>query len=180
MWFCGYGNQHSYHRELINARCPDPCLYSIGDIVFARHDVRSDSSRGQVDKLQYAFTGPWRISAILKGASYEIVHCDNATLKEKKSMHWTYHLTQLNLFRFSQWTKQTLGMDNYSNQLLQIHSRQQALRDSSQFSRSRFCWILLKQINVSHSIGPVSGVVQAWVGQKRFNSYILSLFCDVR
>jgi hypothetical protein len=24
------------------------------------------------------------------------------------------------------------------------------------------------------------GVVQAWVGQKRLNSYILSLFCDVR
>jgi hypothetical protein len=25
-----------------------------------------------------------------------------------------------------------------------------------------------------------TGVVQAWVGQKRLNSYILSLFCDVR
>jgi hypothetical protein len=24
------------------------------------------------------------------------------------------------------------------------------------------------------------GVVQAWVGQKRLNYYILSLFCDVR
>ncbi len=24
------------------------------------------------------------------------------------------------------------------------------------------------------------GVVQAWVGQKRLNRYILSLFCDVR
>ncbi len=27
--------QRSYHRELINARRPDPCIYSIGDIVFA-------------------------------------------------------------------------------------------------------------------------------------------------
>jgi hypothetical protein len=71
--------QHSYHHELINAHCPNPRLCSIGDIVFARRAVRSDSSCGQIDKLQYAFTEQWRILAILKGASYEIVHCDNAT-----------------------------------------------------------------------------------------------------
>ncbi len=29
----------SYHQELINARCPDPHVYSIGDIVFARRAV---------------------------------------------------------------------------------------------------------------------------------------------
>jgi hypothetical protein len=34
--------------------------------------------------LQYAFTGPWRISAILKGASDELIHCDNPSKKEKK------------------------------------------------------------------------------------------------
>jgi hypothetical protein len=27
--------QHSYHRELVNARHPDPHTYSVGDIVFA-------------------------------------------------------------------------------------------------------------------------------------------------
>jgi hypothetical protein len=27
--------QHAYHREYINARRPDPCIYSIGNIVFA-------------------------------------------------------------------------------------------------------------------------------------------------
>jgi hypothetical protein len=27
--------QRAYHRELINARCPNPRVYSIGDIVFA-------------------------------------------------------------------------------------------------------------------------------------------------
>jgi hypothetical protein len=27
--------QRAYHREYINARWPDPCMYSIGDIVFA-------------------------------------------------------------------------------------------------------------------------------------------------
>ena len=46
--------------------------------------VKSDSSRGHIDKLQYAITGPWRISAILKGASYELIHCDNPSKKEKK------------------------------------------------------------------------------------------------
>ncbi len=76
--------QRSYHRELINAHHPDQRLFSVGDIVFARRAVRSHSSCGQVDKLQYAFTVLWRISAILKGTSYEIVHFDNLTQKEKK------------------------------------------------------------------------------------------------
>ena len=50
--------QRSYHQELINARCPDPHVYSVGDIVFAQRAVRSDAKRGIDDKLQYAFTGP--------------------------------------------------------------------------------------------------------------------------
>jgi hypothetical protein len=37
-----------------------------------------------VDKLQYAFTGPWVIKAQLKGASYELEHCDVAGKREKK------------------------------------------------------------------------------------------------
>ena len=57
--------QRSYHRELINARRPDPRIYSLSDIVFACRAVKSNSSREQVDKLQYAFTGPWRVIAIL-------------------------------------------------------------------------------------------------------------------
>ena len=36
--------QHSYHWELINARHPDPCIYSLGNIVFAWHAVKSASS----------------------------------------------------------------------------------------------------------------------------------------
>jgi hypothetical protein len=54
---------------------PNPKLYSIGDIVFACHAVRSDASRGQVDKLAYTFTGPWRITAKLHGTSYKVEHC---------------------------------------------------------------------------------------------------------
>lgn len=76
--------QRSYHRELVNARRPDPHIYFVGDIVFARRALRSDSKQGIVDKLQYAFTGPWRVNAVLKGASYELVHCDIAKRIEKK------------------------------------------------------------------------------------------------
>jgi hypothetical protein len=43
-----------------------------------------DASKGCVNKLQYAFTGPWRITAILKGVSYELKHCSMPNCKEKK------------------------------------------------------------------------------------------------
>jgi hypothetical protein len=76
--------QHAYHREYINARRPDPCIYSVGDIIFARCAVRSSSPQARVDKLQFAFTGPWCISTILKGASYELEHCHNTGCKKKK------------------------------------------------------------------------------------------------
>ena len=46
--------------------------------------IWSDAKRGTVDKLQYAFTGPWRVNAVLKVTSYELVHCDNAKHIEKK------------------------------------------------------------------------------------------------
>ena len=78
-------NEHrAYHRELINSRCPDPRTYSVSDIVFARRATRSDAVKGRVDKLTYAFTGPWRITALLKGASYELKHCSTPNRKEKK------------------------------------------------------------------------------------------------
>jgi uncharacterized phosphosugar-binding protein len=76
--------QSSYHRELINAHQTGPRIYAIGDIVFDRRAVKSDAARGNVDKLQYAFTGPWRVMASLPGASYELEHCDKTLKKEKK------------------------------------------------------------------------------------------------
>jgi hypothetical protein len=76
--------QRAYHREYINARRPDPRIYSVGDIVFARRAVRSHAAREIVDKLQFAFTGPWRVIAQLKGASYELEHCQKPGRKEKK------------------------------------------------------------------------------------------------
>ncbi len=64
--------QRCWHRELMNSHQQDPLIYSIRDIVFAHRATRSDSKRGQVDKLMHPFTGPWRIVASLPGASYEI------------------------------------------------------------------------------------------------------------
>jgi hypothetical protein len=74
----------AYHRELINSRRPDPHTYSIGDIVCARRATRSDAAKGHVNKLTYAFTGPWHITAILKDALYELEHCSTPHRKEKK------------------------------------------------------------------------------------------------
>ena len=74
--------QRAMHREFINACQQDPTVYSVNDGIFARRSLRSDSSRGCVDKLSYPFTGPWRIVAALQGASYEIEHC--STKKQEK------------------------------------------------------------------------------------------------
>jgi hypothetical protein len=45
-----------------------------------------------VDKLQFAFTGPWHVTALLKGASYELEHCHNTGQKEQK------HASDLSLY----------------------------------------------------------------------------------
>jgi hypothetical protein len=37
-----------------------------------------------VDKLQFACTGPWHMTTLLKGASYKLEHCHKAGQKEKK------------------------------------------------------------------------------------------------
>ncbi len=84
--------QRAYHRELINSCRPDPRTYSVGDVVFAHHTVCSDSYKGRVDKLQYAYTGPWQIAAILKGASYKLEHCSMPTRKDEK------HASNLSLY----------------------------------------------------------------------------------
>jgi hypothetical protein len=76
--------QGAYHRKYINTCRPDPCIYSIGNVVFAQHAVRSSSAKERVDKLQFAFTEPWRVSAVLKGASYKLEHCHDSSCKEKK------------------------------------------------------------------------------------------------
>ena len=74
----------SYHREKLISSRPDPRIFAIGDIVFARRAVRSDAKRGRVDKLMYAHTGPWRIVEKLDGSSYKIAHCLRKDVFEKK------------------------------------------------------------------------------------------------
>jgi hypothetical protein len=76
--------QRCWHRELINSRRRDPRVYSVGDIVFSRRATRSDSKRGQVDKLMHPFTGPWRIVKSLPGTSYEIELCSKPSRCNKK------------------------------------------------------------------------------------------------
>lgn len=72
------------HREFINSKRPDPRLYKVGDHVFARRAVRSDAGKERVDKLTYAYTGPWRVTGILPGGSYSLVHVKNEKRTQKK------------------------------------------------------------------------------------------------
>jgi hypothetical protein len=74
----------AYHCKFINANRPNPWVYAVGDIVFARRAVWSDAWRKCVNKLQYAFTGPWKVISVLPGASYELENCKNASQKDKK------------------------------------------------------------------------------------------------
>jgi hypothetical protein len=74
----------AYHCKYINSRRPDPRIYSVGNIVFARHAVWPDASKERVDKLSYPFTGPWHITASLKGVSYDLDHCSIPNRKMKK------------------------------------------------------------------------------------------------
>ncbi len=57
----------AYHHDLINSWQLDPHTNSVGDIVFACHEVQSDAAKGREDKLQFAFTGPWKVTVALKG-----------------------------------------------------------------------------------------------------------------
>jgi hypothetical protein len=76
--------QCEWHRALINSRWQDPRVYLPGYIVFARCATRSNAARGCVGKLEYAFTGPWCVTASLHGGSYLLEHCHNAACTEKK------------------------------------------------------------------------------------------------
>jgi len=127
----------AYHRELINSRRPDPRTYSVGDIVFARRATRSDAVKGPVDKFTYAFTGPWPITALLKGASYKLEHCYTPNRKEKK------HASDLSRYswsssRFSHWTVPTLGRDSYTKQLRLIHSARLVLMVLTRLNPSKY------------------------------------------
>ena len=91
--------QRAYHREIINARRPDPKIYFVRDTVFARRATRSDAGCGQVDKLIYPFTGPWLITAKLDGASYKIEHVATKRKDKKQALDLSPHPEELIAFQ---------------------------------------------------------------------------------
>eukprot|EP00956_Cyclotella_meneghiniana_P037713 scaffold143282_cov76-Cyclotella_meneghiniana.AAC.4 len=74
----------SWHRELINSSRPDPTLFELGDVVFARRAMKSVASKGRVGKLMYPMTGPWKVIEKLDGSSYRLEHCLKPGRFEKK------------------------------------------------------------------------------------------------
>ncbi len=76
--------QREWHQALINLHCRDPCIYSPGDIVFAQRATQLDALRERIRKLEYKFTGPWRVVESLDGGSYSISHCLHPKRFEKK------------------------------------------------------------------------------------------------
>ncbi len=105
--------QWAYHCKFVDSQWPDPKLYSVGDILFAYQAVHSDANRGQVDKLTYPFTDPWRITAKLHGALYELEHW-STKIKEKK------HTSNLSPYPAELIPFQPLdGADNQYGQLYQ-------------------------------------------------------------
>jgi hypothetical protein len=76
--------QREWHQELVNSHCRDLCIYSPGNIVFARCATRFDAACGWVGNLEYAITGPWQILEALHGGSYSIEHRHNNNKQDKK------------------------------------------------------------------------------------------------
>ncbi len=75
--------QHTMHWEFINSWMPIPCMYSVGNIVFACRAVQSNAACSRVNMLSYPFTGPWNILHKLDVVSYKIEHCSTKHLDKK-------------------------------------------------------------------------------------------------
>ncbi len=106
--------QRAYHREFINSRWSDPKIYSIGNRVFACRATRSDAGRGQVDKLVYAFSSPWLITAKLDGASYKIEHVSTKRKDKKHASDLSPYPAELIAFQ---------PLDGADNQYGQINQK---------------------------------------------------------
>jgi hypothetical protein len=85
----------AWYREYINSRRPDPLIYEINDLVFARQSVRSDRNKGRVGKIMIKHTGPWRITAKLDGSSYQLQHCKTQRIDKKHAAHLSSYPEQL-------------------------------------------------------------------------------------
>jgi hypothetical protein len=106
-----------WHRELVNSQRCNLRIYHKGDIVFSHRATRYDAKRGLVDKLQYSFTGPWKVVTSLPGGSYELEHCLNSKHRNKK------HASALSPYPLKLIPFQPLdGADNCYGQLNKIIS----------------------------------------------------------
>jgi hypothetical protein len=100
-------------------------------------------------------------------------------------MQQKYSVTEIKLLAIVETVKEFKGM--LWGQDIKVYTDHKNLtRDALGLTSDRvYRWRLLleeyaPEIIHKKGIHNTVGVVQAWVGQKRLNSYILSLFCDVR
>jgi hypothetical protein len=120
----------AWHREYINSRRPDPLIYEINDLVFARQSVRSDRNKGRVGKIMIKHTGPWRITAKLDGSSYRLQHCKTNRIDKKHAAHLSPCPEQLIPFPPSQ---------------VPIHHTSKYTRQSNNIPTSKPAWTLMSQ-----------------------------------
>jgi hypothetical protein len=131
-------------------------------MVFAQRAAKSISARGLADKLQFAYTGPWRVVQALDGASYELEHAHLPGKKEKK------HASDLSPYPIKLIAFQPLdGPDNCYGQLYKPISAKQFFEaglkgfiptnpyctsevrttTNLRIPAERFCWPTLSDLN---------------------------------
>ena len=110
-------HHRAYHREYVNSRRPNPRLYTVGDVVFARRAVKSIASRGLVGKLMNSFTGPWIITEKLAGSSYSLRHQISGKIGKRHAAHLSPYPRELLPFA---------PIDGADNRLGQIYTPIQA------------------------------------------------------
>ena len=106
-------HHRNYHREHANLSRDLPKKYSLGDFAFSRRSVKSDKSKGVVAKVKSPYTGPWEITKVLPGSSYEIRHKFSGELGKRHAAHLSPFPLQLVPF------EPVDGADNRYSQMYQ-------------------------------------------------------------
>jgi hypothetical protein len=76
----------AYHRELRNSLIGSPRKFKLHDVVFARVQVQSVASKGQVKKLRYVTRGTYKIIKILPSGLYGLkLHASDVIIKKHGS-----------------------------------------------------------------------------------------------
>ncbi len=151
--------QRAWQGEFINAHCPDPKIYSFGDIVFVPRAVHSDASWGRVDKLTYAFTGPWQIVAKLQGTSYKIEHCSTKKMEKRHASDLSPYPPKL--FLSNRLMVRTFSMDKSINRCPKVHTSKQGSKVLNHQHHLR------SQHNSSPQINPLTSAGPPWPSSTR-------------